>query len=74
MPKSESARSEEIPRDVEAILAELRELGDPRDIDQPNSGLRWQYTVGLVDKADLIELRTFRIRLNYLIEKGLWKP
>lgn len=67
-------RASPVPPDVEMLLDELRLLGDSSDVDDADAGLAFQYLVGIVDKAELIELRDQRRKLKYLIDRGLWKP
>ncbi len=39
-----------VPEDVEEILNELQNYGDPTDVTDEDAGLRFQYRVGIVNK------------------------
>jgi hypothetical protein len=67
-------RKRVIPEDIQRRLRELRALGDPSDIDAEDTGLAFQYLVGIVEERELDELIVQRTRLIEIIERGLWKP
>lgn len=70
----ERAPRNDVPAEIQEKLRALKGLGDPTDIDDEDTGLAFQYLVGIVDGPELDELIKQRTRLNDLVKRGLWKP
>ncbi len=65
----------DIPADVQSLLEEMRGYMADKDIvDEPSSGLKWQYQNGLLDKDGLEKIVTRQRVINTMIQQGIWKP
>jgi len=65
------ASDEDLPPHVKGLFRELREMIDPRAIDDPNMGIRNQWDLGLIDEKRLQEIVTHYRRLQILIDTGV---
>lgn len=65
---------DKIPSDINIILNEIREYSDPSDVDDPNSGLAFQWKCNLIQKDDLIEILNDRKKIRKMIENGVFQP
>lgn len=62
-----------VPAKVESLLQEIRAVGNPADVDDPQSGLRTQYRKDLLQEEELLEILQGRRKMKMLIDQGIFK-